>query len=164
MPTPPFSARGHLERLGIDHAALSQADVMTMSYTLHGWQVLPGTAADASPIVARVWLLAALNTRGRYVAPCRPGHPADVEDGRGPIDSVVLMAVIQRHFLTRREPAWDDDALAGQLGLDADDIQRAQRALDLAARLPLRTPRRPPLGEHWWQADADARHPTRDRA
>jgi hypothetical protein len=158
MSRPPFSAREYLERLGIEHTGLSQADVITISYTLRGWQILPRTAADAPPIVARVWLLAALNTRGRYVAPARFGHPADVEDGGRPIDSIALMAVIQRHFLTNHAPAWHDAALADQLGLELDDMQRVQRA-----RLPLRTPRLPPLGEHWWQLDEDARHTSHRR-
>lgn len=152
MPAPRFSARGYLERLGVEHSALSETDAITVCYTLRGWQVFPTTAADAPPIVARVWLLAALNTQGQYVAPIRQGHPADVEDGGTPIDSIALLAVIRRHFLATREAAWDDAALADQLGLDNDAIRRAQRALDDAARLPPGPRGLPPLGVHWWRS------------
>ena len=150
MPTNTWSARGHLERLGIDHETLTHHDVVTLSYSLHGWQLLPATAADAPAIVARVWLLAALNCRGRYQAPERPGHLADLEDGGRLVDSVVLMAIIQRHFLPAFEPAWDDRSLAAQLGLNPEDITRAQRVLDAVASYPLRVGRPSPLGRHWW--------------
>ena len=151
MPTNTWSARGHLESLGIDHATLTHQDVVTLSYSLHGWQLLPATAFDAPTIVARVWLLAALNTRGRYQAPERLGHLADLEDGGGYIDSIVLMAIIQRHFLTTAAPAWDDRSLAAQLGLDAEDLTRAQRVLDEVATYPMRAGRPSPLGAHWWE-------------
>src|SRR4051794_14407145 len=120
-----WSARGHLESLGIDHRTLTQTDVVTLSYSLHGWQIVPATPAGAAPIVARVWLAAALNTRGRYCAPERFGHPAELEDGGPAIDSVILMALIQRPFLPEPSPAWDDASLATQLGLEAEDVQRA---------------------------------------
>jgi hypothetical protein len=151
MPTNTWSARGHLEALGVDHAALTHADAVTLSYSLHGWQLLPATPADAAPIVARVWLFAALNTGGRYKAPERPGHAADLEDGGPLVDSIVLMAIVQRHFL--REPAagWEDAALAAALGLDPGDFARAQRVLDQAMTLPARNPRPAPLGVHWWE-------------
>src|SRR5688572_18458855 len=100
MPTNTWSARGHLEQLGIDHENLTHTDVVTLSYSLHGWRLEPGTPAGAGPIVARVWLLAALNTRGQYRAPERMGHVADLEDGGWPVDAVVLMAIVQRHFLS----------------------------------------------------------------
>jgi hypothetical protein len=151
MPTNTWSARGHLESLGIDHATLTHQDVVTLSYSLHGWQLLPQTPVDAPAIVARVWLLAALNTRGRYQAPERPGHLADLEDGGRPVDAVVLMAVIQRHFLPAVQPAWDDDALGAQLGLDPRDLTRAQRVLDEVAAYPLRAGRPAPSGAHWWE-------------
>ncbi|WP_028066134.1 hypothetical protein [Solirubrobacter soli] len=151
MPTNTWSARGHLESLGVDHATLTHKDAVTFSYSLHGWQLSPATPAGAPPIAARVWLFAALNTRGGYRAPESPGHPADLEDGGAPVDSVVLMALIQRHFL--REPAagWEDGALAAALGLDHEDFARAQRVLDQLLTLPARNPRPAPLGPHWWE-------------
>ena len=151
-----WSARGHLESLGIEHSTLTQADVVTLSYSLHGWQIVPATRAGAAPIVARVWLAAALNTRGRYLAPERFGHPAELEDGGTLVDAVILMAVIQRHFLAEPAPAWDDASLAAQLGLQADDVTRAQRVLDEAASLPLRTRRDAPLGARWWEVHTSA--------
>jgi hypothetical protein len=151
MPTNTWSARGHLERLGIDHAALTQQDAVTLSYSLHGWQLYPATPADAPPIVARVWLFAALNTRGGYQAPDCPGHPADLEDGGAPVDSVVLMALIQRHFLRERAPGWDDGTLASALGLERDALTRAQHVLDQVLALPARNPRPAPLGPRWWE-------------
>jgi hypothetical protein len=151
MPTNTWSARGHLESLGIDHATLAHQDVVTLSYSLHGWQLTPTTPAGAPPIVARVWLFAALTTRGRYLAPESQGHPADLEDDGPLVDSVVLMALIQRHFLSEPAPGWDDRALAAQLGLDAEDFARAQRVLDQLAALPARTPRPAPLGVRWWE-------------
>ena len=64
------------------------------------------------------------------------------------VDSVLLMAVVQRHFLPAPEPAWEDDALAGQLGLDGRDMERAQAALDVIQAVLPRA--RPPLGRAWW--------------
>ena len=145
-----YDARGHLERMGIAHDDLDQSDVMTISYTLHGWHVVPRTPAGPRPIKARAWLLAALHTRGRYAAPDTFGHPADPDDGGHHIDSVILMAVVQRHFLPVREPAWDDAALAAQLGVESSDVGRAQAALERCARM-LRYPRPAPLGVRWWQ-------------
>jgi hypothetical protein len=147
----PFSARDHLQSLGIEHASLTGSDVVTMSYTLHGWHVVPRTPAGAPPIVARVWLLAALNTRGRYAAPERDAHPADLEDGESFVDSVILMAVIQRHFLIAAEPGWNDVTLARQLGLSPHDVRRAQFVLDAAEQLLRHRPRPAPLGPHWWR-------------
>ena len=152
MPTKTWSARGHLEQLGSDHETLSHADVVTLSYSLRGWQLEPATPAGGAPIVGRVWLLAALNTRGRYRAPERMGHLADLEDGGRLVDAIVLMALIQRHFLPAPAQAWDDDALAAQLGVDAEDLGRAQRVLDQVAGYPLRNARPAPLGAHWWSA------------
>ena len=45
-----------------------------------------------------------------YRAPEVSGHPAELDDGARRIDSVILVAVIQRHFLPIPEPAWDDVA------------------------------------------------------
>src|SRR4051794_32630084 len=121
MGTTPTNAREHLAALGIDHDRLSPSDLVMMSYSLRGWQLVPVTPADAPPIVARAWLVATVNTRGRYNAPEKPGPPADLEDGGALVDSVVLMAVLQRHFLPRPEPDWDDATLASGLGLATDD-------------------------------------------
>jgi len=152
MSTTPASAREHLASLGIDHAELSHSDAVTMSYALRGWHVIPSTPAQAPPIIARVWLLAALNTCGRYLAPERPGHPADLEDGGELVDSIVLMAVLQRHFLNRDQPAWEDATLARDLGLDAGQLDRAQHVLDAVRHLPVGVSRPAPIGRHWWRA------------
>jgi hypothetical protein len=151
MPTNTWSARGHLESLGIEHASLTHKDAVTLSYSLHGWHLYPSTPAGAPPIVARVWLFAAVNARGGYEAPERDDHPADLEDGGPPVEAVVLMAVIQRHFLREAAAGWEDGALAHQLRLDLGDFARAQRVLDEVMRLPARTPRPAPLGDRWWE-------------
>jgi hypothetical protein len=145
-----FTARGHLERMGIDHEGLAQTDVVTVSYVLHGWHVVPRTPFGRGPIVARVWLLAALHTRGDYAAPEIPGHAADLEDGGELIDSVILMAIIQRHFLPTPQPAWEDSALGAQLGVESQDVTRAQAVLERAGEM-LRDPRPAPLGSRWWE-------------
>jgi hypothetical protein len=149
-PTPGGSAwRTHLTGIGIEHQTLSDKDARTLSLILHGWQVIPSTPARSAPIVGRVWLAAALNSRGRYRAPEVFGHPADLEDGEGLIDSVVLMAVIQRHFLPGPEPAWDDVALARQLAVKRPDIARAQVLIDDTVALLPRAAA--PLGPAWWE-------------
>jgi hypothetical protein len=72
------------------------------------------------------------------------------------VDSIVLMAVLQRHFLPRPRPGWDDAALARDLGLEGDDLARAQRALDGVLRLPLRGSRPAPSGRPWWRAHTES--------
>jgi hypothetical protein len=67
----------------------------------------------------------------------------------GPIDSLILMAVIQRHFLPVPEPAWDDVALARQLAVKRHDIARAQALIDDTVVLLRRTAA--PLGAGWWE-------------
>jgi hypothetical protein len=140
--------RADLARLGIDAEPLSYTEVFHLSCALRGWHVTPRTPANARPIEARVWLAAALASGGRYVAPDRLGHPADLRDGGRVVDSVILMAVIQRHFLRAFEPAWDDDALAEQLGLPGHDVTRTQAVLADMHALVRRA--RPPLGPGWW--------------
>ena len=150
MITNTWSAREHLESLRIEHSALTHQDVVTLSYSLRGWPLLPTTPCGAPPIVARVWLFAAVNARGRYQAPERPDHRCDLDDGGPLVDSIVLMAIIQRHFLREAASAWDDHSLAAQLGLDREALTRAQRVLDTVLTLPARNPRPAPLGHHWW--------------
>jgi hypothetical protein len=140
--------RADLARLGIDAAPLSYTEVFHLSCAVRGWHVTPRTPANARPIDARVWLAAALAARGRYVAPEAFGHPADLRDGGPLVDSAILMAVAQRHFLRDFEPAWDDDALAEQLGLAAHDITRAQAVLGDMLVVVRRA--QPPLGRGWW--------------
>jgi hypothetical protein len=101
--------------------------------------VTPRTGANTGPIDARVWLAAALATGGRYRAPDVDGHPAELHDGGLLVDSIVLMAVVQRHFLDAPAPGWDDDALAAGLGLDPSVVARAQAVLDDVSAL-VRTP------------------------
>ena len=69
-------------------------------------------------------------------------------NGGSLVDSAILMAVVQRHFLRSYEAAWDDDALAEQLGLAAYDITRAQAVLADMHAVVRRA--RPPLGAGWW--------------
>jgi hypothetical protein len=140
--------RADLARLGIDAGPLSYTEVFHLSCALRGWHVTPRTPANARPIDARVWLASALAAGGRYVAPETFGHPADLRDGGSLVDSAILMAVVQRHFLRAYEPAWDDDALAAQLGLAAYDITRAQAVLADMHAVVRRA--RPPLGPGWW--------------
>jgi hypothetical protein len=140
--------RADLARLGIDAGPLSYTEVFHLSCAVRGWTVTPRTPANARPIEARVWLASALAAGGRYIAPERMGHPAHLRDGGALVDSVILMAVTQRHFLREEQPAWDDDALGEQLGLPAHDVSRAQWVLDEMHAVVRRA--RPPLGPHWW--------------
>jgi hypothetical protein len=149
------AVRSKLEQLGIDHRDLTDLEVFHMNCALSGWHVTPRTRAGAGPITARVWLAAALVTGGRYLAPDTPGHPAELGDGGPPVDSVVLMAIVQRNFLKSRQPAWDDEALAEALGLDARDLTRAQAVLD--ALQPMIRRARAPLGTGWWERAEIAR-------
>lgn len=153
MTTSPIPAlRSELERREIDHLRLTDTEVFHLACALRGWHVTPRTAANTGPIDARVWLAAALASGGRYRAPDTFGHPTELGDGGLLVDAVVLMAIVQRHFLDAAAPGWDDDALAAQLGLDAADVARAQRVLDDAAALVPRA--RPPLGPGWWHRPA----------
>jgi hypothetical protein len=140
--------RADLDRRRIDHEHLTDTEAFHLSCALRGWHVAPRTPAQARPIDARVWLAAALGTGGRYVAPERFGHPADLRDGGPLVDAVVLMAIVQRHFLPLPDHGWDDESLGDQLGLDAADVVRAQAALDEALALTGRV--EPPLGAAWW--------------
>jgi len=148
MTSPIPRLRADLDRRGIDHAALADTDVFHLACALRGWHVTPRTNANTGPIDARVWLAAALASGGRYRAPDADGHPADLRDGGPLVDSIVLMAVVQRHFLEAPAPGWDDDALAAPLGLDPAAVARAQRVLDDVAMLVPRAPA--PLGAAWW--------------
>jgi hypothetical protein len=141
--------RTELARREIDHVRLTDIEVFHLACALRGWHVTPRAAANTRAINARVWLAAALASRGRYRAPDTPGHPADLEDGAPLVDSVILMAVIQRHFLTAAQPAWDDDVLGEALGLDGGDVGRAQVVLDAMQAVVPRA--RPPLGPGWWE-------------
>jgi hypothetical protein len=146
--------RADLDRRGIDHEHLADIDAFHLSCALRGWHVTPRTAAGSAPIDARVWLAAALSTGGRYAAPETPGHPAELRDGGPAIDSVILMAVIQRHFLPLPDHAWDDDSLGDQLGLEPADLARAQAVLDEVQAVLGRA--EAPLGAAWWTRTASA--------
>ena len=141
--------RARLERLDLEHSDLTDTEVFHLGSAVGGWSVTPRTPAGDPPISARVWLAAALSAAGRYQAPEAFGHPAGLRDGGPLVDSVILMAVIQRHFLREPQPSWDDDALGEQLGLDGRDVARAQVALD--ALHPVVPRGRPPLGPRWWE-------------
>src|ERR1700754_1776751 len=147
--------RAQLRCRGLDPTDLTDLEVFHLSCALRGWHVTPRTAAGARAIDARVWLAAALSTGGRYHAPVTPGHPAEVGDGGPFVDSVILMAVVQRHFLAVAAPAWDDVALGRALGLEPQDIARAQAVLDAMQAVVPRA--RPPLGPGWWRRTPAAR-------
>ena len=155
MTSPIPRLRADLERRDIDHAPLTDTEVFHLACALRGWHVTPRTAANTGPVDARVWLAAALATGGRYRAPDTDGHPAELHDGGPLVDSIVLMAVVQRHFLDAPAPGWDDDALAAALGLDATPVARAQMVLDDVSALVRRA--HPPLGPGWWTSFARAR-------
>jgi hypothetical protein len=155
MTSPIPRIRADLERLDIDHAPLTDTEVFHLACALRGWHVTPRTAANTGPIDARVWLAAALAAAGRYRAPDVDGHPAELSDGGRLVDSIVLMAIVQRHFLDAPAPGWDDDALAAQLGLEPIAVARAQMVLDDVSALVRRA--RPPLGPGWWTSFSPAR-------
>src|SRR6185295_5476107 len=138
-----------------DHAPLSDIEVFHLGCILRGWHVLPRTAPNTAAINATVWLAAALSTNGRYRAPDTPGHPADLGDGGPLVDPVILMAVVQRHFLAEPHAAWDDASLAEARGLDVDDVARTQAVLDRVLGLVARA--QAPVGARWWAGAADRR-------
>jgi hypothetical protein len=148
MTSPIPRLRADLEGRDIDHAPLSDTQVFHLACALRGWHVTPRTVANTGPIAARVWLAAALATGGRYRAPDSDGHPADLGDGGPLVDSIVLMAIVQRHFLDAPARGWGDDALAAQLDLEPTAVARAQMVLDDVSALVRRA--RPPLGPGWW--------------
>ena len=149
------TVRAQLARLGIDHRDLTDTEIFHLNCVISGWFVTPPTRVGTAPITAHVWLAAALGTGGRYQAPETPGHPAELRDGEPAVDSVILMALVQRHFLTAPEPAWDDDALAEALGLEARDFARAQAVLEAVEPMARRA--RAPLGPRWWERVAVGR-------
>jgi hypothetical protein len=150
------SLRSDLDRRGIDHEHLTDIEAFHLSCALRGWHVTPRTGAGTGPIDARVWLAAAVSTGGRYAAPETPGHPAGLRDGGPEIDSVILMAVVQRHFVPLPDHGWDDDSLGDQLGLDPADVARAQVVLDQVQSL-LGSRAEAPLGAAWWTRAASGR-------
>jgi hypothetical protein len=137
--------RARLARRQIDHESLSDTEVRDLTCALCGWPAPPRIPPGGPLISAPIWLAGALGGGGRYRP---PAHAADLRDGGPVVDPVILMAIVQRHFLPAAEPAWDDDALGEQLGVDRRDIARAQTVLDAVC---LVVPRgRPPLGAAWW--------------
>ena len=63
------------------------------------------------------------------------------------VDSIVLMAVIQRHLLNEPRPGWADAELARDLNLNPGDIARTQNALD---RIAQAIGHPGVLGGRWW--------------
>jgi hypothetical protein len=140
------SARGFLDRRGIDHQDLSERDALHLGYVLTGF-VLTVPAASG-PITASVWIASALTAGGRYVPPETPGHVADLRDGGPMVDSIVLMAVIQRHLLDEPRPGWADEELARDLNQNPEDIARTQHTLD---RIAQAIGHPSVLGGRWWE-------------
>src|SRR5262249_59266809 len=68
-PTTSPHLREQLRCRGIDPTDLADLEVFHLTCALRGWHVTPRTAAGTRAIDARVWLAAALSTRGRYHAP-----------------------------------------------------------------------------------------------
>jgi hypothetical protein len=101
------------------------------------------------------WPASALVGRGLYMAPETPGHAAELRDGGPTVDSVVLMAIVQRHFLPLPDHAWDDESLGAQLGLCSEDFARAQVVLDEMQRALGRA--EAPLGTAWWTRSPSVR-------
>jgi hypothetical protein len=104
------SARDFLDRRGIEHQGLSERDALHLAYVLAGFVLT--VPANSGPITATVWIASALTAGGRYVAPELPEHVADLGDGGSMVDSIVLMAVVQRHLLHEPRPGWGDGQLA----------------------------------------------------
>ena len=154
MPLTGGSVRGFLDQRGVDHRNLSERDATHLAYVLSGFVVT--VAASSAPITALVWLASALTAGGRYEAPALPGHRAELRDGGPWVDSVVLMAVVQRHFLADPRPGWTDERLARDLGLNPQDVTRAQHTLDVIARV---TRRPAALGAGWWLSQTFADQP-----
>jgi hypothetical protein len=143
------SARDFLDRRGIEYRGLSERDALHLAYVLAGFVLT--VPANSGPITALVWIASALTAAGRYVAPELPEHRADLGDGGSTVDSIVLMAVVQRHLLREPRPGWGNAELARDLGLDPEDIARAQETLDRVARAI----RHPAVsGARWWERDA----------
>jgi hypothetical protein len=147
--------RADLDRRTIDHEHLSDTEAFHLGCALRGWHVTPRTAAGSEPIDARVWLAAALGAGGRYAAPETFGHPAELRDGGPAVDSVVLMAIVQRHFLPLPDHGWDDESLTDQLGVPSGDVARAQVVLEEVRGMLARA--EAPLGPDWWTRAASAR-------
>ena len=148
------SARDFLDRRGIEHRGLSERDALHLAYVLAGFVLT--VPATSGPITALVWIASALTASGRYVAPELPEHAADLGDGGSMVDSIVLMAVVQRHLLREQRPGWGNNQLARDLGLDPEDIARAQETLDRVARA---TWHPAVLGARWWEGGAIADDP-----
>jgi hypothetical protein len=140
------SARDFLDRRGIDHQDLSEPDALHLGYVLTGFVLT--VPATSGPITASVWIASALTAGGRYVPPETPGHVADLGDGGPMVDSIVLMAVIQRHLLNEPRPGWADEELARDLNLNPEDIARTQNTLD---RIAQATGHPAVLGGRWWE-------------
>jgi hypothetical protein len=62
----PRERRSHLQSLGIELETLAQTDVVTMSYTLRGWQIVSENRGEYSTDRRTRVVLVALNTRGEY--------------------------------------------------------------------------------------------------
>jgi hypothetical protein len=140
------SARGFLDRRGIEHQDLSERDALHLGYVLTGFVLT--VPATSGPITASVWIASALTAGGRYVPPETPGHVADLRDGGPMVDSIVHMAVIQRYLLNEPRLGWGDEELARDLNLNPEDIARAQNTLD---RIAQATGHPAGLGGRWWE-------------
>jgi hypothetical protein len=72
------------------------------------------------------------------------------------VDSIVLMAVVQRHLLGDPRSGRGDEQLAGDLSLSPEEVVRAQVTLDHVAQA-VGCPAG--LGARWWLRHAIADDP-----
>jgi hypothetical protein len=87
--------------------------------------------------------------------PETPGHPADLRDGGPAIDSVILMAIVRRHFLPLPDPRVGRRVPRPAARLAGEDVARAQVVLDEVQAMLGR--REAPLGVAWWKQSPSGR-------
>lgn len=131
--TPAAVAHAELRRLGIpvDNLTNEQA-VALWGRFLRARIPSPPVPGGSPPVNARAWAAAAL-TAGGFVAPEDRRQRADLGDGGPDVDLGIVGVLVMRHMSGSRPGGWTDDALAGQLGDDPENVRRAQKVIDLAA-------------------------------
>jgi hypothetical protein len=126
-------ARAEMRRLGIpvDNLTDEQAVGLWGSF-LRDRVPAPRVRGGTPPVNARAWAAAAL-TAGGFVAPEDRRQRADLADGGPDVDLGIVGLLVMRHMSGSRPAGWTDDALAGQLGDNPENVRRAQKVIDLAA-------------------------------